>query len=262
MRTLDAASSRRIPSGPRADSGQTWQRATCELIDQLTSRDACFSAGEIAKHLREHLPELRFSITELSEWVKDRFFAGAVEYRDGQRRPSLAYQVPRRATGRGGQGQVFVYAPTPTRGLVHDFDVRVPLAMFSSTAEERRRFAIADARANARLVATVASDRKLFVPRRAFEWLSHATRTAMRSGDPVWFAAVDGGTKLRAFLSPTDGSTCHDLRPERGAARLAGDGLLCSLVPEHRYPITLEGDGLTIDLDPRYARSAMEPSQW
>lgn len=231
---------------------RTWQDGVCTLIDAMTTSETCFSSGEIAKTLREQRPDFRFAVTELGEFVKDLFHEGAIEYRDRYGRVSPAVQVPRRTSGRSrtpANTEVFVYAPLPALGMVHDFEVDIPRPNFTPTDLERKRFAAAAAQANAEMVASVHADGRLCVPRRAFEKLSHATQVSIRGGDTIWVEVLADHSALRVYLEDRDGCSSHSLSPDRGRVRFTAPGSLSAFPAGSRYAIEVDGDGLTISLD-------------
>jgi len=242
---------------PNLRAAQTWQDAVCSLIDRRCATHAGFSSGELARTLRVERRDFRFAVTELGEFVKDLFYQGAIEYSDEHGRVTAAVQVPRRTRGRSrtpAGTEVFVYAPSPTIGEDHEFEVEIPRPGFSPTDLERQRFAAAAALAHAELVASVHGDGRLCIPRRAFEELSHATGVSIRGGDQVWLELrVDPhgtGETVRVYLEPRPGCSAHGLSAERGRVRFTAPSELPGFRPGTRYAIEIVGDCLAIVLDP------------
>lgn len=238
-------------------NARTWQDAVCTLIDARCASATCFSSGELARILRLERRDFRFAVTELGEFVKDLFHQGAIEYGDIQARLRSAVQVPRRTEGlsRTPAGtEVFVYAPSPACGQLHEFEVEIPRPGFTPTDLERQRFAAAAAQANAEMVASVHGDGRLCIPRRAFERLSHATGISIRGGDQVWVElrvdAQGSGESLRVYLDARAGCASYGLSSDRGRVRFTAPSELPAFVAGSRYAIEIADDGLSIVLDP------------
>lgn len=107
-----------------------WRTATADLIAHYMENGDCFSSGEIAKEIRTHRPDLKFSVLTMGEYVRDQFYTDAMgQYNDGAGNLVYPVMVPRttQGTGRTPAGkEVFVYGPDSASCLLHDFEVDIP----------------------------------------------------------------------------------------------------------------------------------------
>ena len=267
-----------IPDPSNADvlQGQSdWRTALALLLDHWVNAGRCFSSGEVAACLREHRPDLRFSVLSIGESVRDQFYSGTLpEYADDGNGsgPIAATMVPRITEGlypdRTPAGvEVFVYGPGEDACHAHDFEVYIPLpgqgqadapdpemaqtdkAAADATGQTLSAVAILGAKvASLDIRAKVHNDGRLCIPRSAFELAVHLGNAPMRGGDPVWVKVTsDAATVLTS--DPGD-----DSFEEYGLATTRGRILFPSSDPANpftvgdTYPVTVEKGALSVDL--------------
>lgn len=212
-----------------------WQTAVNDLLTFWTQEERPFSSGEVACALRTHRPDLRFSVLRAGEHIRDMFYSQTMSpYASG-----MPFQVPRLTEGlyphRTPAGtEVFVYAPSPEDGDEHDFEVYIPepgqtiadapqeavpqtqQAQSDNTGQTPTPVGIFGRKiAGANVVAKVHPDKRLCVPRSAFELAVHFGSKPMRGGDPVY--VQQEGTKVVISLEdPGNGAKPYDLSATRG----------------------------------------------
>jgi len=206
-----------------------WRSAVPVLLEHWVNSDRCFSSGEVAACLREHRPDLRFSVLSVGEAVRDLFYSGGMpEYPDTGYSPVM---TPRITEGlypdRTPAGvEVFVYGPDDQACLEHDFEVYIPLpgqcqddapapamaqtdqAAADPTGNTPTAVAILGAKvASLDIRAKVHNDCRLCVPRSAFELAVHLGGQPMRGGDPVW---VKVENDLATVVAQDPGDDAYD----------------------------------------------------
>lgn len=124
-------------AAPIAQSSD-WRQAATDLIKFLIGMDRCFSSGEVAAILRTHRPDLRFSVPNLGEFIRDLFYSQQMpEYlQDADNGTGTMIPVPVTMSPRFTVGlypdrtpagvQVFVYGPSAGACDAHEFEVFVP----------------------------------------------------------------------------------------------------------------------------------------
>ena len=196
-----------------------WRPIVDALLSYWVSLGRCFSSGEVAAALREHAPQLRFSVLSVGDYLRGLFYGNTLpQYPDSANPGSFtqSFQVPRVTEGlypdRTPAGvEVFVYCPSPTDGQVHQFEVFIPkpggsetmadapvpqptqtsMAAADPTGKTPSAVAILGAKiAVADIRATVHNDKRLCIPRSAFESAVALSGNPMRGGDPVWVTQV------------------------------------------------------------------------
>jgi hypothetical protein len=261
-------------------SASTWQTATVDLISWMVEHDRCFSSGEIAAYLRTFRPDLQFRVSGIGDFIRDRYHNGLFPmYVDQQSGASLyPTQVARTTTGtattidgrtvasRTRVGQVvFVYARDAADGFAHDFEIFIPdvgdpLAKTAPPAPPAPAVPppvvsagvlITGALARDDLEARVANDRRLYVPRAAFEAYVALSGLPLRggpNGDPV-YVRLSGDEVLISRTPWKEDHTVYHLWNTRG--RVAIDGATIGhspFNPGDTFEIRVDSDHLTVDL--------------
>ncbi|MDG1484273.1 MAG: hypothetical protein P8R54_32070 [Myxococcota bacterium] len=244
-----------------------WTGATGALIARCVSLDACFSSGEVSAWIRTYRPDIRFSVTRnVGPYIRALFSSGALpHYSAGpvekQRRETAGYSNAPVHTA------VFVYGPGSFAIATHRFEVIVPAsgtampdlrslpAMPIQSATPTQPVLTAAPRAQqgspavGRAVlcfsgaptATVHTDRRLCVPRRAFEALAGCQRRTVHGGDDVYVAIR--GDEIVISLDPLQDSRRYALVSSR--CRL----LFTTALPiGAHYAIAITVDGLRLDM--------------
>jgi hypothetical protein len=264
--------------------GTSWRTLANDLIDFLISEGACFSSGEVARWLRIHMPNERFSVPTLGEHVRDLFYAGGMGMYpdDGYGSPVYPSQVPRTTQGLGRTPagvQVFVYCPDQNDGFNHPFEVDIPFPggqptsyptvptpggqamqhppaqqvhMPTQPAKPKQPVKITGSAAPtkyATIQAKVHDDRRLCIPRSAFELYVHFTGQPMKGGDPVFVSMSKD--KVLVSLQATNAltsvaTTTYDLSTTRGRVLIPHPAN--PFTPGDVYDVTVASDGLTVDL--------------
>ena len=245
-----------------------WRTAVTDLINWFVDQGRCFSSGEITAYLRTYRGDLRFSATGIGEYIRDQYDNGLIPMYDISGAAMYPTQVPRVTTGTsltidGRQVQsktapgmtVFVYAPDQLAGQAHDFEVFIPdwddpqaLRAVPASSVSTPVVTPQTTLNRADLVAAVRPDRRLQVPRAAFDAMVAASGQALRggpNGDPVYITFQ--GTDVRISRSPVDGSsTTHYLWAQRG--RMAFTHPTSPFTPGLKYEVRLDGSDLILDL--------------
>jgi len=248
----------------KAQGVPDWLGATDQLLELFALHGHPFSSGEIAAHLRTFKPKLVFSVLNVGDHVRNRFWDDNMPVfvnPDGTTSP--AEQVPRTTQGIGRTPpgvSVFVYAASYQEGHDHDFEIDIPRPgnnlpkdpdglppiPAQPTTPASHFVKLAPRKAATNLVATVHKDQRCYVPRAAFEELLHETQTALKGGDSV-YVKVDGD-EATVNLDRVDGSQGYTLIATRG--RVLFPHPVTPFTPGKQYPVTVDGPGrrLTIDL--------------
>lgn len=238
------------PSTVLAKSGNDWRTCATDIIRWLVANDRCFSSGEVAHYIRQHRPDVSFSVLDLGNQVRDWYY--------GQELPSYGSglypaMVPRTTEGtyRTQAGvRVFVYAPNEDEGKAHDFEVDVPLP--PAVEGQPPRLPPSDPstitgsrRTDDDLLAVVRADRRCVVPRSAFEFFVHATGRTIRIGtDPVHITFANA--EVRITLDPTDTSTPYHLWAGRGRVAFAAEAGRTPYTPGQKFGVYVTPTALVV----------------
>jgi len=106
-----------------------WRDAAFEACKFYVDQGQCFSSGEVARDLRTHRTDLKFSVMGVGEYLRDLFYGGGMPDYQALGMTMPVQQVGRTTTGKGrtpAGRDVFVYCPDPTEGYNHDFEVDIP----------------------------------------------------------------------------------------------------------------------------------------
>lgn len=248
------------------DGHADWHPAANALVDHLIAEGECFSSGEVARWMRIHRPDLRFSVPTLGEHVRDLYYAGSMpQYPDdGYGVPMPPTQVPRTTQGlcRTPAGiQVFVYCPEAQKGFAHNFEVDIPTPGGAATvypnpppvqtqpASGAPTIQITGA-SNVPLVAlkaTVQQDRRLQVPRSAFEAFVHFCGIPMKGGDPV-YVLIEADKAVITLADPGNGAKPYDLTRDRGRVSFPAMPGTQPFEPGDVFMVNIAPAGLTVDL--------------
>lgn len=258
-----------------AASSGDWRGAVNALITHKIGNGSPFSSGELAAELRTNFPSLRFSATGLGDHVRDLFYGGGMDlYDDGTGGLVPPCQIPRttQGLGRTPAGQtVFVYGPDQQSCNNHPFEVDIPTPGQQNITQNaplplpaqpvaalpggvhppaqngytRAPIQITGQSAPKALPnASVHTDRRLCVPRGAFEAFVLTLNHVMRGGDPVYIR-FDGDT-LVVTLDPQPGTSKYDLATTRGRVLVTHPST--PFQPGDKYAIEVDGDELRVDL--------------
>lgn len=242
-----------------------WKSAVCDLIDYKTEQGQPFSSGEVVRDIRINRPDLRFGARGAGDFIRDLYWNQSINYRDGNGNQFFAHQVPRTATGktRTPVGQpVFVYAPSMPSGQAHDFEVEIPQPGQTTAPTQQQsndnsgvftppQAAVVKASTpHFELYATVQGDRRMRIPRSAFEAFSHKANQSIRPGDDVFI--VMKGDNITVTLD--DGqeqekeSKRFSLTHDKGAIKFASFNKNDRFDPGVHYDIQVHDGNLIIDL--------------
>lgn len=229
-------------------SSPDWRTAAADLIGFWIGEGRCFSSGEVASALRVHRTDLRFSVPNLGEHIRDLFYGGSMpEYADDGdpngtgSLPTLPVMVPRFTVGkfpdRTPAGvQVFVYGPNMAACDGHDFEVFIPNPSKNETMADAPAPAPTKpepARGSVKtpvtiggakhpigdVTATVWPDARLGIPRAAFEMAVHLSGTPIKGGDPVFVTC--GANEAVVTLADAAGAVRYDLWTTQGRIAFA-----------------------------------------
>jgi len=259
-------------AAPIAQSAD-WRSATLDLITFLIGRGDCFSSGEIATALRVHRTDLRFSVPNLGEYVRDLFYGGSMpQYKEddgtGQLDSVSVSMSPRTTQGlypdRTPEGvQVFVYGPSQGACDSHEFEVFIP----NPSAGETMASAPVPATPTSvkvpkgggvfiggaqtpltNIQGKVWPDGRLSIPRSAFEACVHMNGTSMRGGDPVYVKC----SATEAVVTLTDDGTgnakSYDLTRDNGRIAFKAPAGLAAFVPGDTYDLVVTAGKITVAL--------------
>jgi len=278
MTTALVSKSVKLPKSVLAAADtKNWRAAVSAFIAHKIESNLPFSSGELAAELRTHRPDLAFSVIALGDFVRDMFYAGAMDlYDDGMGGLVPPCQIPctTQGIGRTPAGQiVFVYGPDPVTCQGHPFEVDIPLPGVASNSnpvqslpsnggtpaaltaqssgvhppsgQTRTPVQVTGSAAPGTIPnATVHIDGRLCVARGAFEAFVLALNHVMRGGDPV-YVRFDGNT-LVISLDAKPGTAKYDLAKYRGRVLVTPPNL--PLQPGDKYAITVDGGELKVDL--------------
>lgn len=231
-----------------------WRDAAEEAVSYYVQKGLCFSSGEVARDLRTHRPDLRFSVLSVGEHLRDLFYAGAMpSYQDPYGGTVPVQQVSRTTAGVGRTPagiNVFVYGPDQLAGDSHQFEVDIPkpgqvpggkahthpkyagtrvtlnsgngdggnsvqATVTPSNQNTPSKVAKLKGKAPAKdPTATVHTDGRVCIGRPAFEAFVHLTKRPLKGGDPVYITF--NGDLATVTLDAQPGSTQYDLATSRG----------------------------------------------
>lgn len=242
-----------------------WMGATNGLLALMIDNRLPFSSGEIAAQLRTFRPDLRFSVTGIGEYVRERFYADTLpSFPNPDGTLSSVEQVPRvtQGIGRTPPGtSVFVYAPSYQEGVDHPFEVDIPTpgvpvpvdpdglppVPVQSPTPASHFVQLAPRKAAAGLKAAVHSNLRCYIPRSAFEELLHETGTALKGGDSVYIAVDDVEGVVIVSLDPIPNSQAHQLVATRGVVQFTHP--VRPFTPNQTFPITVNGPNRRLVVD-------------
>ena len=212
-----------------------WAGAVDALIGACLAHGVCFSSGEISAWIRTYRPDIRFSVTQnVGPYVRVRYQGGELPaYSTGpveqRSRQTAGYSLAPVHT------MVLVYGPDPIAINTHRFELDVPApggAMPDLTRlppvpaqpaapiqamPSRPRLSKPTVRTvlsfRASLTATVHTDRRLCVPRRAFEALARKQGRSVSGGDGVYVSTQ--GDQICISLDPRQGARRYTLVTSR-----------------------------------------------
>jgi len=256
-------------NGAKLTGHADWRTAVNALLDYWTANLRCFSSGEVAATLREHRPDLRFSVLSVGEHIRDLFYAQTLPQYPG---PVDAVMVPRVTEGlfpnRTPAGiEVFVYGPEQQECLDHDFEVFIPhpgesqtdappvsqgqtaMANADKTGQTLTAVAILGAKvASLDIRAKVHTDLRLCVPRSAFELAVHLGGTPMSGGDPVW-VKQDGDNMVIVTTDPNDPSyESYSLVSSRGRVIFPSPDATAPFAAGDAYSVSVKPGELRVDI--------------
>lgn len=246
-------------------SGHTdWRTAADALLAFWISKGRPFSSGEVAACMREHRPDLRFSVPGVGDYLRDAFYSGTMpQYPDDIGGFVAPTQVARYTEGLypdrtpAGQ-QVFVYAPDAQSGEDHEFEVYIPkpgetqadapvqsvpqstLAAQDPTGKTKTAIAIFGAQiAVTDIRAVVHHDGRLIFNRTAFEACVALSGKPMRGGDPVWVVQTD--TDITVYTSDPGNPTARkfSLTADRGRVHVPSADPTKPFVPGASYSVNV-----------------------
>ena len=247
-----------------------WRQAVDALLAFWIGLGRPFSSGEVAATLRVHRTDLRFKVTGVGEYIRDRFYSQSLpSYADdGSGQPCYPMQVPRLTVGKYPQRtpanvEVFVYAPTQTDGENHEFEIFIPnpgetmadaptpaVTAPAPAAGSPAAVQILGAKtADIALRAKVYADDppRLCVPRSAFELCVHLGGSPMRGGDPVYVKVTD--TEAVVTLKQDDPTAkVYDLAIERGRVLFPSNDPTKPFVTGDTYDVKVTGGKIVVDL--------------
>lgn len=250
-----------------------WRTAVVDLLTAWIAAGRCFSSGEVASALRVHRPDLRFSVPNLGEHIRDCFYGGTlptyppVDDGTGVKVDVPVTMSPRTTVGlypdRTPAGvQVFVYGPEVGACDAHEFEVFIPNPAAGETmasAPTPAKGTPAPARGQSPkgpitiggsktpvgdVVGTVWVDGRLSLPRSAFEVAVHLAGTPIRGGDPVFVTCT--ATEAVVTLADVAGSTRYDLVTLKGTVAFRNP--VVPFVPGTKYKLAISAGKIVIKL--------------
>ncbi len=244
-----------------------WVGAADALIALCVRLNVCFTSGEVSAWIRTYRPDVRFSVTQnVGPHIRTGFTNGALPaYTSGpveqKSRETAGYsRAPVHTT-------VFIYGPDSFAIATHRFEVGVPTPgaampdllslpampvqpatpiqpVFTTTSSKPKGSPVVGRKVlsfSGTPTATVHTDRRLCVPRRAFEALATRQQRPVRGGDDVYVAI--SGSEIAISLDPLQGGRRYSLVTSRcrllfTTTRPIGD----------HYAISVTDDGLKLDM--------------
>ena len=251
-----------------------WHQAVDALVAHWALEGECYSSGEVAAALREHSPNLRFSVPNVGAYLRDLFFAETLPgYDDGMGDTEQPLQLLRPTEGlypsRTPAGvEVYVYGPDQDTCMDHAFEVFIPIpggqesqadapvealgqtaqAAADSSGNTPTAVAILGAKiASADIRCGVQPDKRLTVPRRAFEYAVSLGGHPMRGGDPVWAVQKDGIVTVYTSDPADLTQRQYALTTDRGRVLIPSDDLSAPFVAGETYKVAVSAGQLVID---------------
>lgn len=247
-----------------------WRQAVLDLLTYWVQQGRCFSSGEVASALRVHRADLRFSVPNLGEHVRDLFYSQQLPtYVENDPNCTLSTvpvsMVPRTTVGlypdRTPAGiQVFVYGPSASACEAHEFEVFIPNPGNGETMADAPVPATPSLVAPSKpgdvvfiggaqkpvndLKGSVAADGRLYIPRAAFEVAVHLGGNPLRGGDPVYVTIK--ATEATITLEAVPGASAYDLWRDRG--KIAFGNPSNPFTPGKSYNLKVEAGKITIAL--------------
>ncbi len=231
------------PASPQEAIAQSddWQTAVTDLIDYYTAHDMCFSSGEVARELRLHRPDFRFSVFWVGDRVRDLFYSAAILYKvqgntggDEKATAVPAFQVTRITEGlfplRTPAGlPVFVYGPHPSLCEKHSFEVEIPQPPRSQPPndwetnkppeededEEWTEDERAQSHSRGDFTVRIHADKRMCFTRPIMDAFFHATQKPYQAGTSVHLR-IDDASKVVVTLNATADTAEYQLNISRG----------------------------------------------
>lgn len=230
----------------------SWRDAVCFLVDEKTNNNKCFSSGEISKEIREKRQDIVFSVYDVGQYLRDLYYSDCITYNNVQ-----ACQVPRMTVGAGrtpADVEVFVYSATSEDGFDYDFEVDIPLPDKAlGDATNYKEYGTVQGEAELRKdsqsdpVATVHSDGRLCIPRKAFDAFMYASGKAINPGDKVHIQLDQSNERIVVSLYSCTGTRSYDLTRDRGRVKYMPDDSL-GWNSGDKYSISVSSNQLIVDL--------------
>lgn len=240
-----------------------WRAAVSNLIDHWAANGRCYSSGEVTAALRTHRPDLRFSVWSVGAYLRDLFYAGTmpafIEV-GGHAWPYL--QVSRLTEGKypnrtPADHLVFVYCCNADDGYNHDFEIFVPKPgetmaddpgpQPTQPRSPKETVDILGAQCgNSTIRARVHDDKRMCIPRKAFELFVHFNGQPMRGGDPVFVTVSEDAIKVNRDDS-NPAARPYDLSKTRGRILFPSPDPAKPFKPGATYKIRVDANSLTVD---------------
>lgn len=252
-----------------------WRTAVVDILAAWIAVGRCFSSGEVASALRVHRTDLRFSVPNLGEYIRDCFYGGTLPtYPPVDDGTGVMIEVPVTMSPRFTVGlypdrtsagvRVFVYGPEVGACDAHEFEVFIPNPAAGETmasAPTPAKGTAAPARGSQAgskvpitiggnktpagdIKATVWPDFRVGIPRSAFEVAVHLAGTPIKGGDPVFVTCT--ATEAIVTLADVTGSTRYDLWTAGG--RIAFVNPIVPFVPGTKYKLDITAGKIVINL--------------
>jgi len=266
------------PSNATVLLGHTdWRSAVSALITQWASIGRPYSSGEVAACVREHRPDLRFSVLTVGETLREAFYAGTLPgYDDGTGTGCFVQpvQIPRFTEGlypdRTPAGvQVFVYAQDADDATDHPFEVFIPKpgetqADAPAVAPTQTSMAAADPTGKTptpvtifgakialdpnALTASVHKDGRVCITRTVFEAAVSLSGKPMRGGDPVWVTQDPSTLKVHLDDPNDPKAVVYSLVPDRGRIRVTSQDTQRPFLSSEVFKVKIDAGLVTIDI--------------
>lgn len=202
------------------ETSTDWQQAVEDFIACTTQIGQPFTSGHVTTILRVYRPEFRFK----HDWIRDRcqdlFHTGGINYA-GQ--PAVVTVRTCAGLGRTPAGTpVLTYAADDqdAQNFPFELDIPVPGAGLTQMPQEHPILPAVGVTfqpslpAAVDMQATVHADKRLCVPRAAFEALLYATGRSLRGGDDVWVRFDNEIATIS--LDQVPGAVNYDVSKTRG----------------------------------------------
>jgi len=229
----------------------TWEDAVDDFIRCTTQIGQPFTSGHVTTILRVYRPEFKFKHEWIGERCQDKFYNQEIEFNG-----MPAVQVPRVCAGLGrtpAGTTVFVYGADDDDADTFPFELDIPkpgagLTQMPQEHPIQQSVNIQPkAPSKADMKATVHADRRLCVPRIAFEGLMHATGRRFQAGDKAWVRFEDNPERVIVGLDQAPNAVHYDIARDRGRILFpkAGSGQF-----QHGdiFPIEIVNNELVVDI--------------